>query len=403
MQERLERVPFPRPVHVAFPDDEERPHRCVAGNISYGGMFVRGEARPKEGTPVALSLEAKGRLYPFAEGEVVWRADPEAWTQEGRVPGFGVRFTRFLHPRSDSLIEHMMERHVQPLPPEVGEQLVGAPEAEPPSFVVEPAPTPSWIGSELADKELDLGGEIPPTAPTQVPPVRWGAAALMVTALVAVAVGGVFFARSRVQALPQAGAQTVIPAPHRPGTDAEEAHAAFAQVDVAQLAPATPPSAVVKPVPEAAATAARTPTPSAPVAAPTPQPTPAPTPAPTAARAPAPAPAPSVKGHAALPSGGATALSWRQGADGAIEVKVSLADGAGVDRVFALKAPSRLVIDLTGDSPSGSARADGDGAVVGSVRVGAREGGTRLVLDLSGTVAKVEQQGPAHVRFTLAR
>jgi hypothetical protein len=64
--------------------------------------------RPLElGTRVALSLEAAGRVLPFAQGEVVWTRGEGG--QAGAFPsGLGVRFTDFLHPRANDLVDHIV-------------------------------------------------------------------------------------------------------------------------------------------------------------------------------------------------------------------------------------------------------------------------------------------------------
>jgi Tfp pilus assembly protein PilZ len=101
------RISFPRPVHVLSLAGRATPKRLFSSNLSLGGMFVRTPAPLSKGERVRLSLEAKGRVLPFAEGEVTFTLPPsEAWGK-GRLPGFGVRFTR-LPGRSRALIEYLV-------------------------------------------------------------------------------------------------------------------------------------------------------------------------------------------------------------------------------------------------------------------------------------------------------
>jgi hypothetical protein len=402
MEERLERVPFPRPVHVSIPHDE-RPHRFVAGNLSAGGMFVRGEPRPPAGTPLQVSLEAKGKVFPFAEAEVVWNADPETWSKEGRTPGFGLRFTRFLHPHSQLLIDHILGRHRPALPPEVGEQLVGevelpAPVGPPPGFMQQPLEelTPRQFGVPITPRPPGA----PPLEVALEPPrdgwVRAGVAVALVALLAAVAAAGVHYARRDTASLAAARGQKVIAAPARPGAPAAPVAEALRET----VEPPVKAEAPVAPVPAPARVVA-------------PEPEPVLVEPLVAARSPAPAPPPPGKAgpqHAApssplarvgLPSGGATAVSWRE-VSGVLEVTVALADGAEVERAFALSAPARLVIDLASVPPAGSVRTESADARVAAVRVGAREGGTRLVLDLASPAGKVEREGHV-VRAALVR
>jgi hypothetical protein len=63
-------------------------------------MFLRMDEPPEPGTVVVLAFEVKGQVLPFAEGEVAWR-------RASARGGFGVRFTRFLHPRAQALVEYL--------------------------------------------------------------------------------------------------------------------------------------------------------------------------------------------------------------------------------------------------------------------------------------------------------
>ena len=47
-------------------------------------------------------------MLPFAQGEVMWR-EVDANKPNERAPGFGVRFTGFLHPRSHELVDYLVK------------------------------------------------------------------------------------------------------------------------------------------------------------------------------------------------------------------------------------------------------------------------------------------------------
>src|SRR6476469_8887758 len=105
---RLERVPFARPVRVTPLSGGQPSLRLVGGNLSRSGMFLKSPLTLEPGTKVALSLEAKGQSLPFAEGEVIWEREEKA--AAGENPGFGVKFTQFLHPRSPELVDALVSR-----------------------------------------------------------------------------------------------------------------------------------------------------------------------------------------------------------------------------------------------------------------------------------------------------
>lgn len=98
LQERSARAPFKYPVRVTIAG--ERVVRLLSGDLSPNGMFLRMDEPPESGTVVVLAFEVKGQVMPFAEGEVAWR-------RESHGGGFGVRFTRFLHPRAQALVEYL--------------------------------------------------------------------------------------------------------------------------------------------------------------------------------------------------------------------------------------------------------------------------------------------------------
>lgn len=436
MQERLPRVPFTRPVFVTVAGAAARPRRLLAANVSNGGMFVRSEARPRPGTKLSLSLEARGQVLAFAEGEVIWCTDPASANQQNRLPGFGVRFVRFLHPRSEDLLDHLVHRKAALLPPELANQVIGEPEqpsvpaasadltaqpsAQPPmvpptrrtvpaDFMArpiseltpqepapvvlarEPAPStldfmskpiaeltatePAASSAEVSDApslaaEIDLSeehSESGTSADFDVGSRVW-TALLLVAFLVVVALGMLWIVR-RDATPPAAGNQVQLQT---------QAQATTEPLDVAPLIPAEPFSdsdSVDAPV-EMAAAPKRAAKPASIPAAAKPIPAPAATPAPArqAARS------------WDLPSGAVTAVALSSEAK-TITAALELESGAAVDRVFILKAPSRVVVDLTGPAPKGSGRVEVNEAAVQSLRTGSREGGTRLVIDL-GVAAK---------------
>ncbi len=105
--DRDPRVRFKHPVRVVPIGGPPRAYRVLATNISHDGMFLRMTSPFDTGTKVALSLEAGGRILPFAQGEVVWR-DLEESKPPGRGAGFAVRFTGFLHPRANELVAYLV-------------------------------------------------------------------------------------------------------------------------------------------------------------------------------------------------------------------------------------------------------------------------------------------------------
>jgi hypothetical protein len=100
LQERSSRAPLKHPVRVTIAG--ERVVRVLSGDISPNGMFLMMAEPPEAGTVVTLAFEAGGKVLPFAEGEVAWR-------RSAARGGFGVRFTRYLHPRAKALVDFLAE------------------------------------------------------------------------------------------------------------------------------------------------------------------------------------------------------------------------------------------------------------------------------------------------------
>src|SRR5690349_13467199 len=101
---RLRRIKFLRPVHVRLMDGNGPTRRLFASNLSTGGMYIRTPQPYAKGTRVELLLEAKGRVLPFAFGEVAFELRPDEAKRFGRLPGFGVKFTA-MKPKARELVE----------------------------------------------------------------------------------------------------------------------------------------------------------------------------------------------------------------------------------------------------------------------------------------------------------
>ena len=100
LPERCSRAPLKHPVRVTIAG--ERVVRVLSGDISANGMFLVMPDPPEPGTVVTMAFEAGGKVLPFAEGEVAWR-------RSQAQGGFGVRFTRYLHPRARALVDYLSE------------------------------------------------------------------------------------------------------------------------------------------------------------------------------------------------------------------------------------------------------------------------------------------------------
>lgn len=100
LQERCARAPLKHPVRVTIAGS--RVVRVLSGDISANGMFLVMPDPPEQGTVVTMAFEAGGKVLPFAEGEVAWRRSQARG-------GFGVRFTRYLHPNAKALVDYLSE------------------------------------------------------------------------------------------------------------------------------------------------------------------------------------------------------------------------------------------------------------------------------------------------------
>lgn len=326
---------------VPLVDGPPRAYRVLSGNLSKQGMFLAMPEPFPEGTQVALSLEAGGRVLPFAQGEVMWRQPTDA-VHDGGKPvvggGFGVRFTNFLHPRAHELVDYL-----------VGNLDTGRPLALPKQK--------KW--KRMA---LWAGG--------------FAASAMLASF-------GVMLARN----------VTMHSAP--PPAAHEEVVAAAPALP--EPAPLPEPVAVAAPAPEPVVVAA-------PAPAPAPEPLKAepvihapvvrdePVMVATQPAAAAREPSLSSTGLLPLPKCGASSLRWSQRGE-RLELEVAPAAGARFAAGFRLKNPERLVIDLSGVSPKRSHVVKASEIPnVTALRIGKRKGGgTRLVLDLAkGATLKVD-------------
>jgi hypothetical protein len=329
---RQHRVRFKRAVRVVpLIEGPPRAFRVLSGNLSKQGMFLAMPEPFQEGTRVALSLEAGGRVLPFAQAEVVWRklVDTKHPVDGPGTSGFGVRFTNFLHPRAHELVQYLVDN-------------------------------------------LDTG------RPLALPkPKRWKRIALWSAGAVAsamLAAFGVFLA----QKLSSSADDTMIEPPPTPAEVAQVAP------PVAAPEPTTP--VVAEPVEQKPAPA---PAPAhdaiaAPVIA---EPEPeavaeAPTPVAAVRAAARPSDDSSATGLLPLPKCGASSLRWSQHGN-VLELEVAAAPGSKMLNAFRMKKPERLVIDLTGVVPKKSHSTKAEIPNVSTLRIGKRGGGgTRLVLDL---------------------
>jgi hypothetical protein len=334
---RQHRVRFKRAVRVVpLVEGPPRAFRVLSGNLSKQGMFLAMPEPFQEGTRVALSLEAGGRVLPFAQAEVVWRklTDAKHEPDGPGTSGFGVRFTNFLHPRAHELVQYLVDN-------------------------------------------LDTGRPLALPRPKRWKRIAMWSAGAMASAMLAAF--GVFLA----QKLSSGAEDTVVPPP-APAEIAEVAPPVPVAAPATPTAEATDPAAQKAPAHDAIAAPA-----PAPVAAPViaePEPAPRaeePTPVAAVRQAARPTDDSSATGLLPLPKCGASSLRWSQHGN-VLEIEVAAASGAKMLSAFRMKKPERLVIDLNGAAPKKSHSTKAEIPNVSNLRIGKRGGGgTRLVLDLS--------------------
>lgn len=330
-------------------DGSPRAFRASALNLSRRGIFVQvAEPDFELGTRVALSLEAGGRALPFAEAEVMRQQGEE--TAEPQQ-GVGLRFTRFLNPRSDELVAYLVDNLGR------GRPLRSAP--------------PRRVWKQQAQRMALVFGvalAIGVAAVVVVRAAAWWLESPDDDALLADAVQlapkPVLAATARetptpVVPAPASLAQAEAVEPQRPREEAQVA--AAADGDDARA------DAVEAPILEVA-----------PPAAPTPDIEP-----------PAPIAASTVRGQVPLPSGAVRNLRWET-SEHTLRLSPSLIDGASVSRAFTLEGPPRLVLDVTGAPPASSVTIEaGAPGWFSRVRLGRQGNATRVVVDLLGAAGKM--------------
>ena len=299
----------------------------LASNLSKEGMFLRMPTPFDAGTKVALSLEAGGRVLPFAQAEVVWRDLDEA-KSPGRAAGFGVRFTGFLHPRAHELVDYLVTNL------ETGKPL-NAPVAASAwrKRLV-------WIAAGLA--AVIIGGVLT-TAAFRFFRTPAGA---VVAAVEAPAAEAVVVVAPVVDAAP---VLEVAPAMEYPLVEPPiEAEAAVADVAIEAKVEAPRKAA---PAPEGLSEAVLV------------------------------EPAKPELQTVKIPSGSVRSISAKVEGD-RLSLSLTLASGASITNAFTLRNPERLAIDVRGPAPKLSHVVKGTG-VVQKVRIGKLPRGTRVVLDLA--------------------
>jgi hypothetical protein len=366
---------FTRPVHLYAAEPGDLPRRVLAGNLSPGGMYLRSDRPPPTGLQLALALESRGKAYPFAEAEVVWSRDA-AQFGTGALPGFGVRFTRFSHPRSEALVEHLMTGGLAEAPAAgfvLRDRLADEVDTEPIIEDIPPPPTFSWLWAAglVAAVVALVGGSL-----------LW----LSQGALVGVAEGP----EVTVSVEPKAAVgEATSPSPvadptarrELPTDPVGEAEQVAETVPVAELpADYEPPGATLAAAEEL--------------------PSQVPPPAP---RVPSAREEPAAAGfHHRFAEGQGALEEVKLRVDGEwVHLSVSTVEDAFVARSFALSAPPRIVVDVDGPPPPASARLEVEGLEgINAIRVGARATGTRLVIDLERPAAElVEEAGGFSVRL----
>jgi hypothetical protein len=336
-----------------------RAYRVLAGNLSRQGMFLKMPTPFDTGTKVALSLEAGGRVLPFAQGEVVWR-DLEDSQQAAR--GFGVRFTGFLHPRANALVDYLVDHLetgiplVTPVPSTVWSRRLGW-TAGVLAVVLGAVITSGAIKVLHETKELDDEEELAPLLIEKKESER------------------AEVNPSQVQAkASEPEAKAPLPDAKTPPVEAKAPEPKSPPIETKAPAAKAPAGESATPWdPESMPWRRNTATPiaSGEVAHPRPA-------VPEPAKAPA--EAPRIR-TVAIPSGAARSMgSSLNGSQ--LDLSLALAPGASITRAFTLRNPNRVAIDIHGPMPKRSHSLTSSGEIL-RVRVGRIASGTRLVLDLA--------------------
>lgn len=387
---RSDRVPFEKPVRVVpLTDGPPKAFRVLSSNLSRRGMCVSLPEPLAEGTPLALSLEADGQAWSFAQAEVIWTKPPDDVLDpvDGVVlgnHGVGLRFTHFLNPGAEALVDH----YCRPKTPKPTDDAPGL------DFDIHDEP------------QLAAGFQLPPLraesvgAPmVMVNRTSWLRWVVMAVASLAIAFLGALLARQfDVQPpkgfaeLEQPNAQKAeVQAPQPAKTEVAPARAEAAAASDFVGPPAVKPAVIKANPSEVPPASAKAP---APAAAPSKQTAPAKTapaqPATVASAKEAVKPAQQAPTKPAAVGGtvqfphDSGALRWEARGD-RLSLELSHQKSAHIIKVFQLKGPERLVIDLDGPAPLQNHNFTGAKIPdVDSVRMGKRDGGgTRFVLELS--------------------
>ena len=369
-QKRMSRVRFKHPIRVVTLEGQPRVIRTLTANVSRKGLFLRMPEPLPMGTKVALSLEAGGRAFALAQAEVVWgRAQPSQ--MPGRFPGCGVRFTEFMHPRAEELVQYLVRNLDQ------GKPLMLAP------------PERRWmrwmphaaVGALIACAALAMFVLWTPSAPE--PLDEEAPTASLQLGTISLSPGG---GRGEPSDAPVASVKA-------------EPIALTVPADALAAKPepvaAKPEPVVANPEPIAAKPES-VPAKPAPVAVTKPEPATRSKPEP-----PAKANSPKVttagqKGTVPLPSGAAASLKWTlTGSE--LRLAPELSSGAQVTKAFLLTSPARAVFDLSGAAPSKSHQVAAAPPYSSAVRLGKPGSGTRIVIDLDSAPKSSRQDGDALV------
>jgi hypothetical protein len=336
-ERRPSRVPFKHPVRVETMEGPHRVIRTLSANLSKDGLFFCMPEPLAEGTRLLVSLEAKGAPHALAEGEVRWA------TRNG-VPGCGVLFTRYSHPRSKELLTHLVEsiEHNRPA------RIAGR-----------PLKWRKYITTAVI--ALLVGGVLAAMRPNEPAPVVIAPVAAVVEAPPApiAMIADDAVAPEVVDPSPEVVAMVDVPARKHPNVTLTNVRAPVkAPVSLADALKGAPP----------AVTAQR------------------------AAFGSMPTVAGSMRGTMKLPASAAKSLSWEVSPN-----SVRFAAEGEVIKTMLIYSPARAVIDLKGPKPSKSEVLKLVAPHVKSVRVGELPEGTRIVIDLDKAPSSAKPAGNAIV------
>ena len=376
--QREPRVRFQHPIRVVTLEGQPRVIRTLTSNVSRDGLFLRMPEPLPPGMKVALSLEAGGRALALAQAEVRWNG-PDATEVTERFPGCGVRFTEFMHPRAEELVQYLVKNL------DTGKPLALAP------------PEKQW---------------------TKYLPFAGGGALLLCAAMAAV----IFWQPGEVEAEEVPAVQLIaespkiLPLPSGEGRGEGEPKAEpVAQPTEVEATEVKPPEPIEESPPQPAIVKVA----AAPMELKVPAPRPASAPDTPEQQGDVKLPAggaskkperqgevklsdgtapkkPEREGDVKLPAGGAPQLHWElTGTE--LRIAPQLPEGVQLARAFVLTAPPRAVFDLTGGAEARSVTAPAAPPYATAVRLGKQPAGTRIVVDLDTAPKKTKQDDHALV------